>query len=230
MNKNWIFIVKGISGTGKSSRVLQTLKFFEHIGCTISPFTTVNPKGKTVECGLLVEEINLVFIGKIYETNGTERWQGYDAMTSSFGSAALFSEFLIQNCEKHSFVVEGAGITLTNRLRPEFLITKVGYTNIMLQYYNYNNRDEYLKRIIYRSGEPPKSDAMWVKNKSYIIEVGKTQDEIDKGYFAYLFEDSFDAPISDFGDKMLMLLEMEDFIESFREFTQSFDYINKNKF
>lgn len=228
--KRWIFIAKGISGTGKSSRVLQTLKYFEFIGCTLKPFVIENTKGKMVEVGVLVEELDLVYIGKIYETNGTERWQGYDAMTSSFGSAALFSEFLKNNYKKYSFVVEGAGITLTHRLRPEFLIKEIGYENIMLQYYNYNNRDEYLERIIYRSGEPPRSDAMWVKNKSYIIEVTKTQDEIDKGFNAYLFEDNHLAPISDFGDKMLLLLEMDDFVEDFRKFCEEFDYINKNKF
>jgi ABC-type uncharacterized transport system YnjBCD ATPase subunit len=68
MITNSIFIVKGISGSGKSSRVFMLLKYFEFLGLTLSDFKFTNVEGKERQIGILVEELSLLFIGKLYKS------------------------------------------------------------------------------------------------------------------------------------------------------------------
>lgn len=228
-----IFVVKGISGSGKSSRVFQLLKFFENKGYTLSDFYYTNIEGKKKLIGVLVEEENLIFIGKLYKSGNVERWQGYDAATSSFKKSAYFSEFLKENSGKYSFIVEGAGVTGTYRLRPVFL-EEIGFFNIIIQYYNYplNAKQDYYNRIIYRSGEKPKKDVMWSKNLGMIRDSKKSEEEILKCNSAnvHVFKNEFNEHISDFGKKYFMFTNQGEMVNGFLNFVKEFDYINKNKF
>lgn len=227
-----IFIVKGISGSGKSSRVFQLLKYFENLGCKLSDFHYVNCDGKDKIIGILVEEFDLIFIGKIYKSGEVERWQGYDAVTGNFKKASYFSEFLENNLNKYSFLVEGAGITQTHRLRPKFL-KDLGFKNILLQYYNYplKGKQEYYDRIIYRNGEKPKKDVMWEKNLGFINDYKFSIKEAEEcgNINLRVYSNLHDTDIEDFGFKFLDFNDSNEFMEDFVKFTLEFDYINKNK-
>jgi hypothetical protein len=232
MNRT-IFVVKGISGSGKSSRVFQLLKFFEKQGKTLSDFYFTNVEGKERLVGVLVEEENLLFIGKLYKSGAVERWQGYDAVTGAFKGARYFSEFLENNVNSFSVIVEGAGITQTHRLRPKFL-SESGFENIMMQYYNYpeKGKEQYYNRIIYRSGEKPKKDVMWDKNLGFINDAKFSEKEIKEvqGVKIFMSKDEFEEPPSDFGEKYFIFTKQMDNYNDFLDFVEEFDYINKNKF
>jgi len=127
------------------------------------------------------------------------------------------------------FFVEGAGITQTNRLRPKFL-SELGFKDIFIQYYNYENKSDYLDRIIYRSGKPPKKDVMWDKNVGFIQDMKWSLEDEESGINCVVMDNKFDSPIYDLGVKFFTMIGMEDYIDEFLEFVSKFDYINKNKF
>jgi len=230
---NYVFCVKGVSGSGKSSRVFQLFNFFKEIGLTISDFEFINFENKSKKIGYLIEELDIVFIGKVYSSGDIERWQGYDVVTGYFGKAEYFSEFLKENSSRYSFVIEGAGITGTNRLRPLFLYNYCGFKNIFMQYYNYNQnqKHEYLKRIVGRSGKEPTKGTMWEKCLGFERESEMALSEcgnVDcKTFHSY---NLFDTPIEDFGVKFFKFLGAEDYINDFIEFVNDLDYVSKNKF
>lgn len=231
---NSIICVKGVSGSGKSTRVFMFLKFIEEVlGYKLKDFKFLNFENKEKTVGILVEELNLVFIGKKYETNGVVRYQGYDVMTGYFGKSSYFSEFLKSN-NQFNFIVEGAGVTGTNRLRPLFLNKYCGFNNILIQYYNYDldQKEQYQNRIFYRSGKLPNKGTMWDKCSGFISdhrdslkEIGKLGEEV----FSNSFYNSYQSPLYDFGLKALEFLGMDN-QKDFIEFCQNSDYINVNSF
>jgi hypothetical protein len=230
MITNSIFIVKGISGSGKSSRVFMLLKYFEFLGLTLSDFKFTNVEGKERQIGILVEELSLLFIGKLYKSGDIERWQGYDAVTGVFCKAVHFSEFLQTNKNKYSFIIDGAGITQTHRLRPKFLRGEIGFNDILIQYYIYDNKQQYLDRIIYSSGEPPKKDVMWEKNDGFMADCCWSMED-SKSIKCTVYCNDVTPSIDDFGIKLLKHIKSDtELIDGFIEFVQEMDYVNVNKF
>lgn len=224
-----ISVVKGISGSGKSSRVFQLIKFFQNFGFSCENFYH---NGKLV--GLMFNELNLLFIGKIYKSGTIERWQGYDSVTSVFGSSENFSLFLGERNGFSNIIIEGAGVTQTNRLRPEFLFNELEFKKIYIQYYNYpsDGLDVYMDRIRERSGEKKVKDTMWKKNKSFRKEFRKSI--IEKNNIGskniFIYDSGFMADIDDFGIKFLSIMDLKNLIIEFCEFCTNFDYISKNKY
>jgi len=225
-----IFVCKGISGCGKSSRVFQLLKYFDSIGMELSEFKFTNSEGKEKTVGILVNMLDLVFIGKIYKSGEVERWQGYDTMTKTLDSASGLTKFLTENKDQYSFVIEGAGITDTHRLRPQFLNNVIGFNQIVLQYYSYESQDQYLNRIIYRSGQVPKKDVMWNRNVGFGRDYDRSIKESVGIDNCLVYKDNFDVPIWDFGVKYLISSGLDELIDEFIQYTEEFDYINRNKF
>lgn len=224
-----IVVVKGISGSGKSSRVFQLIKYLEFLGCEFTDFKYTNNEGREHIVGMLCKDLNIVFIGKIYKTGKIERWQGYDSVTSCFMKSEYFSDFL-KNSKAYTLFVEGAGVTQTNRLRPKFLHDVLGFTDIYIQYYNYENKQDYLDRITYRSGKVPDKATMWNKNSSFIAEaVWSLEDQ--KTIKCEVYVDQYTAPIYDLGVKFLKFIGMDiEAIAEFVLFTEDFDYVNTNRF
>jgi len=140
--KNFICTVKGVSASGKSSRTYMCIKYLREHGYKMEKLSFTNENGKTKEVGFLFPELdNLVFIGTTFDYHGVEKFQGFDAMTSQFINAQGFSDYLKANINHYSFVIEGAGVTGTNRLRPKFLYEYVGCKNLYMQYYNYKESE-----------------------------------------------------------------------------------------
>jgi len=236
MNENYIICVKGISGSGKSTRVYLILKFLREIlGYKSEPFM-FEREGKNKQCGIIIPKLNLIFLGKEYLSGDIGRFQGLDAVTSIFGSNAGISEFLKENSDKYSIFLEGAGTTQSNRFRPKFLFEDAGYRNIMMQYYNYGgdkNHEEYYKRIIYRSGKKPTRDTMWDKEQSYTKEVtfsNKEMFDLGNKCFSCVFHDYFDTPSWDLGVKFFGIFFDKDHSEDFKKFVIELNYTDINKF
>jgi hypothetical protein len=233
---NFIVCVKGISGSGKSTRVFLILRFLrEVLGMNSEPFL-IPSEGKMKQCGILIPELDLIFLGKEYVTGSFGRFQGLDSVTGVFGSNAAISEFLKENSSKYSFFLEGAGTTQSNRFRPKFLYEYCGFTEVMMQYYNYGgeiNHQEYYNRIIYRSGKKPTRDTMWEKEVSYTKEVSFCENEMkelgDKCFVA-LFHNLYDEVPEDLGVKFLGIFSDPDWIPAFKEFVKEDNYIANNRF
>lgn len=235
MKNNFISCVKGVSASGKSTRVYLLFDYLRSLGFRYRDFKFINFEGKEKTVGILFEEINLVFIGKLYKTGEVERYQGYDVMTGYFGKSSYFSDFLKENSDKFSFIVEGAGVTGTNRLRPLFLNKYCGFNNIFMQYYNYDldDKQSYLNRIIYRSGKEPNKGTMWDKcswfisdHRDSVKEFELVKDSIESSFCYY---DLFSAPIYDFGCKIINELELGS-IDSFKDFCANKNYVELNSF
>lgn len=221
----YCIVVKGVSSSGKSTRVYLFLKFLrDMVGFKFEPFL-YNQK----EIGLLCLDLDLLFIGKEYDGNGITRWQGLDSRTGVFGSNAAISDFIRDT--KHSTVIEGAGTTQSHRFRPKYLNEYCGIDNIFIQYYSYpaDGKDFYLKRVLSRTGRVPNKPTMWEKNNAYLKELNKSLVEAKEiGVNSFVCEDMFDAPAWDLGVKVLEFLGLGDFCSLFVEFCNSCTYVEDN--
>jgi len=226
-----IYVVKGVSASGKSTRVYVTLLFLKYVFGG-EPAFMQNSKGSLIEVGIEIKGLQTVFIGKEYEKAGITRWQGFDAKTNLFGNSEDFSEFLKMNYDKYSFVIEGAGVTQSNRFRPRFLREYCGFTSIFIQYYNFTEaqKEQYLDRIVNRTGCLPKKDTMWQKRKSFEFESLKVEPEFSliecsNKFYSY---DLFDTAVEDFGVKFLKFTGLPELVPDFLEFVETLDIISYN--
>lgn len=227
------FVIKGISGSGKSSRVFQLIEFFRSRGETISPLiNTQNYKRQRV--GIVLEEQRLAIFGKLYKSGTMIRWQGLDAVTFGFNGSEGISKFLADQAKYYNFIVEGAGVMDSYRFRPKFLYEECNFEKIFMQCYNYTSEQKelYIERTLLRSGRPPKKDSMWGKRKAYELEEAKSiadQQEIGKDRIELSYDLS-DLPIYDFGIKYLKFTGQRNLVRSFKEFVKEFDYVNRNNY
>jgi hypothetical protein len=232
--KGFVTAVKGVSASGKSSRVYQLIKFFETLGLEKTGFDYLNVEGKTKDIGIYFPEVQILFLGKEYNSGEITRFQGYDAVTSAFVKSAHFSDFLKDNRDIN-VIVEGAGVTQTNRLRPLFLREYCQVEKIYVQYYNFkeDQKQQYDERLILRSGKVASIGTMWEKCVSFNKEYGFSLNEkeaLDDDQNITVMWDPYTADITDFGLKYLVLANMEELCEDFVNFVDEFDYISKNKF
>lgn len=237
MEGNSIILVKGISGSGKSTRIYLFLDFLKSIGSDIVPFHSKMVNGMNKEVGVYSPDFNLVFIGKYYQQAGVQRWQGYDSMTKKFCHSEGLSFFLKKMGEEcRSVLVDGAGTTATWRLRPSYLFNESGFNNILHIRYDYrdNQFEEYCERITYRSGEPPKGDSMWRKHNTFQHDMDKAVKEAEEvrksGGVVQLLDNPYDAPVWDLGVNVLNFYGVDDVCEEFIEYCKNSDYVKQNSF
>jgi hypothetical protein len=230
-----IAAIKGVSGSGKSTRTYLFLSYLKSIGCTWEDYYYLNSNGLSKNIGVFIPEFNLLTLGKIYETNGFERFQGYDVVTSNFVNSAGLSEFLKSVSSKMNVIVEGAGVTGTHRLRPKFLFEFCGWKKMLVQYYNYeeSQKDEYLERIFYRSGKHPRKGTMWDKcsgfNSDHVASE-KEKEEIGLEN-CKVFRDTYDTPEYDLGVKIMLAMGFpEESLMDFIAYCAQSDYLKLNSF
>lgn len=237
MDGESIVLVKGISGSGKSTRVYLFLEFLESLGMELLPYKFKTLDGKEKEVGVYSPDFNMVFVGKFYENGGVRRWQGYDSMTSRLCKAEGLSFFLEEVSKAgHGVLIDGAGTTVSWRLRPLSLCESSGFSNILHVRYDYRDDqwDEYCARITYRSGEPPKGDCMWRKHRTFLHDFEKAQREgkevNDAGGNVVLHDQPYDSPVWDLGVKILEFFQLSDLKQAFIDFCEQSDYIVRNSF
>ena len=234
---NSIVVIKGISGSGKSTRVHYFLTFLELLGGELQPFEFVNINGKKDTVGVYSPDFNMVFVGKFYYDGGSRRWQGYDAMTGRLGKAPGLSHFMLEMTRRGiAVLIDGAGVTATHRLRPECLMAESEMMNILYVRYDYkeDQREEYRARITYRSGEPPKGDQMWRKNHNFKSDCEKAIEEAKLvnqcGGNAVIADCPYDAPVWDLGVRILEFFGLNGLIEPYKEYAEASDYIQQNSY
>lgn len=168
-----IFCIKGATASGKSTRTKYLIDFLRSSG--IKETALVFEK-KIV--GFYFESLNFAIIGKYYKKNGVERFQGYDSMTGSL-TASKLGDFLRSNNDIN-FLIEGSGITATFRLRPKFLIEELGFSKIVIIYFNFSTeqKDEYIKRVFIREGKYPLKFSGWNKHKGFLSDYLKSVEEL----------------------------------------------------
>jgi len=225
--------VKGVSGSGKSTRILQLILFFRNV----LNYTFEDVLFNNKKVGFLIKEINTIYLGRLYFTEGIERLQGFDAVTNAFGTSENASNFVKEKLTQYNIIVEGAGITQTFRNRPQFIWEYLQAKKIYIQYYNYNNYEleDYKKRIMYRSGKLPKKMTMWTKNKSFITDYSFSiieKEEILKHceIDIDLVNDNFDSLLEDFGVKYLSKIEKSEYIDQYKKYCIDHDYTKVNSF
>jgi len=232
-----IVLVKGISGSGKSTRVYMFLEYLEHIGASFTPFKFVNIEGHEREVGIYCEEMNMVFVGKYYENGGIRRWQGYDSVTGRLHKAEGLVYFLTKMAEAgHTVVIDGAGTTASWRLRPLELAATNGILNILHIRYDYTDEqwEDYCNRIKYRSGTLPKSDAMWRKHGTFGSDYRKAVEEAKEvnelGACVEVYNRPYDTPVYDLGVSILKFFGMPELADDFVEYCKQSDYLQRNSY
>lgn len=191
------FIIKGISGSGKSTRVAYFINSLRENGITDELFYYNNK-----QIGILFQDLNLLIIGKEQKTGLP--FQGFDSVTGVFGKVEMFSNFLRDN--NFNVIVEGAGITDSHRFRSKFLREYCGFERTLIQYYNFNfeQKNDYFKRILDRSGKLPRTEVMFNKIANFEGDYKKAlQEKTENDLVCY---DTFDCEVSDFTNKVLTLL------------------------
>jgi hypothetical protein len=233
-NYPYIIVIKGISGTGKSTRVFHLIQFLKSIGVEFVPYKYCNINNKEVEVGLYSKEFNLLFVGNLYNKNGFNFWQGYDAKTGSLVGSKGMTEFLKDLVKKGvNVLVEGAGITGTNRLRPMFLCSEVGFLNIFMIRYDYVDgaRKDYDDRIYYRSGKITNTNQMWSKLGGFANDINKSRNEAivvnNAGGCVYVEDLPYDAPRYDLGIRFFDIVGLSCINSDFIKFSKT---VPDNKF
>lgn len=234
---NSIVVIKGISGSGKSTRVHYLLEFIELLGGKLEPFEFTNINGKKDTIGVYSPDFNMVFVGKFYYDGGIRRWQGYDSMTDRLGKSEGLSHFMLDMSRRGiAVLIDGAGVTATHRLRPECLMADSEMVNILYVRYDYreDQREEYRARITYRSGEPPKGDRMWRKNHNFRSDYEKAVKEAKLvnqcGGNAVIADCPYDAPVWDLGVRILQFFGIDELVDAYKEYADASDYIQKNSY
>lgn len=230
-----LILVKGISGSGKSTRVYLFLEFLEHIGVSFEPFKFVNIEGKEREIGVYAKDLDMVFVGKFYENGGIRRWQGYDSVTGRLHKAEGLSYFLTEMSNAgHTVVIDGAGTTASWRLRPLELGATNGILNILHIRYDYTDEqwDEYCKRIVYRSGKEPKGDAMWRKHGTFESDYKKAVEEAkevnDLGACVEVYNRPYNTPVYDLGASILKFIGLPELVDDFVTYCKNSNYLQLN--
>jgi hypothetical protein len=232
-----IVLVKGTSGSGKSTRVYCFLDFLESIGVEFQPYRWVNSEGKEKEVGVYVPEFNLIVIGKFYENQGVRRWQGLDSVTSRFVNSAGVSDFLKEvGMKRMNVLLEGAGTSVSWRLRPMELIAVCEFMNILYVRYDFTEKEheEYYDRVVYRSGKPPKGDAMWHKRSGFESDIAKSREEAAllnaEGANVVIKEEAYSSPVWDLGCSIFEFFGVPEICGEFREYVNKGNYINQNRY
>lgn len=219
MNKS-LTIIKGCSGSGKSTRVALFIMFLrDYCGAEVIEFQFENFLGKSKSIGLLFKRLDILFIGK-YSKDG--RWQGIDSMTGHFGSSSNIEKFYIDFISKYHIIVDGAGTTESFRFRPLELMKNVKPTKLFIQYYSFalDKKHEYFARIKGRSGKNPTSDAMWKKNTLFLNAYKKSKIESIGFKNCIVYDGNFDDNIYDFGVKWLEINGIKSYTKEFIEYAK----------
>lgn len=240
-----IIVIKGTSGVGKGTRVVQ---FIEWLRTKLEPTElsyTVGDKHR--HFGLKFEELKLIFVGQYTVSNksGLASWTSMDGIHAATGSGDIARD-LVKGwlAQGYTLVCEGEPLMLSDKWRPEWMFANYPIEALSVLYFAYPDRYQYDARIRGRSGKEA-GDSGWSRNESYYKEFQKSKDEmVSSGWNAVVdqysgqdliytretntqeFERSprselamlpFDAPLWVVGNAILMHLTYEPVLGVLRE-------------
>ncbi|ASZ78779.1 hypothetical protein 2050H1_013 [Serratia phage 2050H1] len=175
--KNMI-VIKGTSGSGKGTRVVQLIEFLR---TKYEPVVREYGVGEKVRpFGLVFEELKLMFVGQYTRSNksGLTSWTSMDAIHAAVGKGEIAREFISQYLsDGYTLVCEGEPLMLSDKWRPEWMVSNYGLEKLSMLYFHYENRDQYDARIIGRSGKKA-GDGGWARNTSYPKEFEASRNEM----------------------------------------------------
>lgn len=180
-----IVVVRGTSGTGKGTRVVQ---FIEWLRGSFNPEPIVYEyNNKPLQCGFWFKEINLVFIGKYTKSNKSNltSWTSMDFIHSTLKTSELANslvKYIGLKYKNATIILEGEPMMQSHRWRPSFVHSDLGYNNMAFISFVYETREQYDERIIGRSGKAAKETG-WSRNEQYKKDVDKVHCEFSSaGY------------------------------------------------
>ncbi|QMV34146.1 P-loop nucleotide kinase 2 [Salmonella phage vB_SentM_sal1] len=173
-----IIVVKGTSGTGKGTRVVQ---FIEWLRTKLEPTELTYTIGdKTRPFGLKFEGLKLIFVGQYTVSNksGLASWTSMDAIHAATGSGDIARD-LVKGwlAQGYTLVCEGEPLMLSDKWRPEWMFKNYPIDALSLLYFAYPDRYQYDARIRGRSGKEA-GDSGWSRNESYSKEFEKSKAEM----------------------------------------------------
>lgn len=173
-----IIVIKGTSGTGKGTRVVQ---FIEWLRTKLEPTELSYTVGdKTRPFGLKFEELKLIFVGQYTVSNksGLASWTSMDAIHAATGSGDIARD-LVKGwlAQGYTLVCEGEPLMLSDKWRPEWMFKNYPIESLALLYFAYPDRYQYDARIRGRSGKEA-GDSGWSRNESYAKEFEKSKAEM----------------------------------------------------
>lgn len=174
-----IVVIRGTSGTGKGTRVVQ---FLEWLRTKYEPeLIEYEFDKKMIQVGFWFKEINLVFIGKYTVSNksGLASWTSMDFIHSTLKSSEMANsllKYLKIKFKDATIILEGEPMMQSHRWRPEFVHQDLGFNNMAFISFIYQAREDYDKRIIGRSGKAAK-DTGWGRNEQYTKDHVKIMSE-----------------------------------------------------
>lgn len=173
-----IIVIKGTSGTGKGTRVVQ---FIEWLRTKMEPTELYYTVGdKTRPFGLKFEELKLIFVGQYTVSNksGLASWTSMDSVHAATGSGDIARD-LVKGwlAQGYTLVCEGEPLMLSDKWRPEWMFKNYPIESLALLYFAYPDRYQYDARIRGRSGKEA-GDSGWSRNESYSKEFEKSKAEM----------------------------------------------------
>lgn len=173
-----IIVVKGSSGTGKGSRVVQ---FIEWLRTKLEPREVTYTIGdKTRPFGLAFDELKLLFVGQYTVSNKSSlaSWTSMDAIHAATGSGDIARSLVKGWLEQgYTLVCEGEPLILSDKWRPEWMFANYPIEALSILYFSYSDRYQYDARIRGRSGKEA-GDSAWSRNESYAKEFEKSKVEM----------------------------------------------------
>lgn len=173
-----IIVVKGTSGTGKGTRVVQ---FIEWLRTKLEPTELTYTVGdKTRPFGLKFGELKLIFVGQYTVSNksGLASWTSMDAIHAATGSGDIARDlikcWLVQG---YTLVCDGEPLMLSDKWRPGWMFKNYPIESLALLYFAYPDRYQYDARIRGRSGKEA-GNSGWSRNESYSKEFEKSKAEM----------------------------------------------------
>lgn len=173
-----IIVVKGPSGVGKGTRVVQ---FIEWLRTKLEPTELTYTIGeKTRPFGLKFEELKLIFVGQYTASNksGLASWTSMDAIHAATGSGDIARD-LVKGwlAQGYTLVCEGEPLMLSDKWRPDWMFKNYPIDALSILYFAYPDRYQYDARIRGRSGKEA-GDSGWSRNESYPKEFQKSKAEM----------------------------------------------------
>ncbi|AXC34545.1 hypothetical protein [Vibrio phage YC] len=181
-------VVKGGSGSGKGTRVVQVLKFLQTK--FKSEPAMVEHKGKPWKLGTVFPKQKILFVGDLVTSSksGLTSWNSMDRVHSTFGTSKAVPDLLLPYVRNgYTIACEGEAMMRSNRWRPKGINEIYGVDRFFIQYFHYShNRDAYDQRIIGRSGKKS-GDGGWVREEAYHVEWPDNHKEmVDLGHEIHL--------------------------------------------
>lgn len=225
-----IAILKGASGTGKSTKVYLLINFLRSIGETLE-LKEMKFGDKFIPIGLLWKEQNVLFLGKEYQSDESIKFISLDYLNSKLGSTRFVCK-LISSCIKeqgYSVFGEGEPMMVSNRYRALYFVEEYGVANVFLRYYVYGKEEKQrmIDRIIGRTPKEKREkskkrtfDGAWGRNFGYYTDYKNSEKELPIIGLEKISLDFclYTEPVSKVGIDYLNFLSLPDLSKKFEEY------------